>query len=292
MRLAALLVASLLCAGCDDTNERRAAAIQATRGTDEAAAERGAAELEKILEKSPRDRLALYALATHFQRHGRVDDARYLYERLVVAGAGQEEGERAKEELAKIALPPASAVAPPPSPSASIAPSLAVTAIVPGKGVTGLSLGASREEAEKLVGRCEEERVTDDRVVCVLRLRGMELVYKQGKVARVGLYGEGRELVSPRGERAPFRPFVGATAEGLTLGVPAAEAEAKLGPPITRRAPNSALITRDGNITMELWDYPKRGLTLEIDQTPKGPIVSGIQIPTIEGRPLPSGGKP
>ena len=295
MRLASLLLVSALSiasAACDDTNERRAAAIQATRGGDEAAADRGAAELEKILEKTPRDRMALYALAQHLQRRGRVDDARYLYERLVLAGAGQEEGERAKEELAKIGLPPPVPAASASASASATLPPIAPTAIVPGKGIEGLSLGMSREAAEKLVGPCERERPVDGGVVCSSLGRGMEALYRDGKVARVGLLGEGRELVSPRGERAPFRAFVGATPEGVTLGMPAAEAEAKLGPPAQRRAPTSALITRDGNITMALWDYPKKGLTLEIDQTARGPIVSGIEIPTIDGRPLPTGGKP
>ena len=295
MKLVVAIVLAAALAGCDDTNERRAAAIQATRGEDATQAAQGAAELEKILEKSPRDRLALYWLGQYCLKRDRPEDARFLYERLVSSSPATEEGEKAKDELAKLTAKKAATAATAAAASASEAPlpPLAPTAIVPGKGITGVTVGMTRDAVTKLVGPCEREITEGPTVSCLLPHLGMEVVYKDGKVVRVGLYGAGRERTIDTRTSVRFRQFVGATPDGIELGMRADDANAKLGKPAGRRAPLSALMTREGSITMEIWDYPKLGLSLEIDATVRGQFVSGVQIPTVDGRPLPApGGKP
>lgn len=292
-RFAMIAAVGLALAGCDDTTARRAAAIEATRGTDAAQAAQGAAELEKILEKTPRDHLALYWLGHYYVVHGRPDDARWLYERLIATSPLSEEAEKAKDELAKAAAAK-KAAAPPASASADAPlPPLAPTAIVPGKGITGVTLGMTREAVVKVLGACERELPADSPTTCLLPSKGMEVVYKDGKVASIGLYGEGRERITDPTTRYRFRGFTGQTPDGIELGMRADDAATKLGKPAGKRAPLSALMTREGAITMEIWDYPKLGLSLEIDATSRGQVVSGVQIPTVGGRPLPTaGGKP
>lgn len=306
----AVMPAAVVAVGCDDTNQRRTEAIFQVRGGDEAAADRGAATLEAMLAKNPRDRLALSALGDFYRRRGRTDEAKMLYERLLSTSPGSEEADRARESLgvmAAAATASAEARAPKtqPAPTASLAP----TAIVPGKGIEGLSLGAKRADVEKRLGPCQLVTTGDKETVCHYFARGIEVAFaidkadkadkdRAEKVVRVSVYREGREHVASTQVRTPYRGFVGAmgsASAAVSVGLPIADVEAALGPPTGKRLPVAPVIARDESLTVEVWDYAKKGYALEIDLASRGgKHVSGIHIPTVEGRPAdaPTTGKP
>lgn len=297
----AVMPAAVVAVGCDDTNQRRTEAIFQVRGGDEAAADRGAATLEAMLAKNPRDRLALSALGDFYRRRGRTDEAKMLYQRLIDTSPGSEEADRARESMgvmAAAATASAEARAPKtqPAPTASLAP----TAIVPGKGIEGVSLGAKRADVEKRLGPCQLVTAGDKETVCHYFARGLELAFavdkadkadkeKTEKVVRVSVYREGREHVAATQVRTPYRGFVGAmgsASAAVSVGLPIADVELALGPPTGKRLPVAPVIARDESLTVEVWDYAKKGYALEIDLASRGgKHVSGIHIPTVEGRP-------
>jgi hypothetical protein len=291
---AAWLLAACLAAGCDDSGERRTRAIQESRSADTAVAEQGAMALEKILEKTPNDALALYNLGRYRQRTGRTVEARHLFERLVATTPDSDEVEVARGEIARLAGEEAARQPPPPAPPASSAappPPLAAVPILPGKGAGKDLLGRPLAAAEK---EPPPDRQSDEAgaVHFYWYSRGYDALYVKGKLARIGFYREGREDVRSEGTRtftSRYRGFVGSTPEGVAVGQPEADAIARLGPPEARRRPHAPVVGKDDAITVELLDYPKKGLTLEIDTSKQGRVVGAIQIPTVEGRPLAQG---
>jgi hypothetical protein len=292
-----VLLSGALAGGCDDSGEKRTKAIQESRSADAAVAERGATELEKILQRSPNDGLALYNLGRYRERTGKPVEARLLFDRLVATNPDSDEVEVARGEIARLTSQEAAAAQPPKPaapPAASEPPPAPLVAIpiAPGKGagknLVGRPLAAAEKEDPPELRRVDEKGDVHFHWFS----RGSEAVFAKGKLARLGLYREGREDVRSEGTRTEmhrYRGFVGATPEGIAVGMLEADALARLGPPEARRRPRAPVVGKDDMITVELLDYPKKGLTLEIDTSPKGRLVGAIQIPTVEGRPLAQG---
>jgi hypothetical protein len=294
----AVMVFVVALSGCaDEANARHQAVIQ-TRSASSAEADTGARALEAILDKHPRDKIALLALARHYRARGRITDARVLYERLVATGSRSEEGDRGQEELAQLLSEhPLAPVTPhgtgrpapvPPVPSAS-GPAAAPVVLVPGKGFGEIVIGAPRSVVERVLGACSITTGTPDDGVCHHLSRGLEIAFAAGNVRRVSAMRGGRELVLPDGQRRVYAPFVGGTRDGLSVGMLEGDLEARIGRPSTRRRPMIALVAKDESQPLELQDHPARGYTIEIDLTRGGRVVGAVHIPTVEGRSFDTG---
>lgn len=301
---AALLALAL--AACDDFNERRTQAIHQSQSSDDAAAAQGAASLEKLLEQRPSDGLLLYHLGRYKQRHGSPVEARLLFEKLVAMHRDSDEVVLAREELARLLAAEAAEAArssPPPTPGNTAegkdrregrdwsgAPPLTPLAITPGKAIGKLVLGRPFGVEDRMPEFWEKKEGSEQDELRVHDFRtGVSAVFRKGKLVRASAHRGGRsEQVGGKSEA--YRGFVGQTPEGVTVGMSEQEALAKLGPPSGRRLPRAPVIDARGEIAVELIDYAKKGLSLEIDLTSKGRVVGAIHVPTIEGRPLP--GKP
>ena len=176
--------------------------------------------------------------------------------------------ERAKSHLAALdAAGSASSAKPPASVSSATPPPPAPVAINPPKSAGGVTLPLPRARP---------------------------LGLRDGTVVRIGLHHAGRTVPAADFLDRRYAGYEGQTPEGVKLGMPRDELVKRLGEPTQRFRPFGVASHGDGSLPFEVWDYPQKGLTVEIDLAGEGPFVGAIHVPKLGlvGKPVEATKKP
>lgn len=123
-----------------------------------------------------------------------------------------------------------------------IATALAAPLITPGKGIPEASLGEARKSVEKKLGAPQDtdRNEFNGDVYALYYSRGIELVYTNDKLSMITLHGPDKQ----------WKPYPGATKEGLSVATPPGNVPKILG------APNAS---KEGVL-----NYMSRGLVIQV----------------------------
>ncbi len=142
-----------------------------------------------------------------------------------------------------------------------------------------IHLGDTRATLTRLLGPCEAAPGADG--VCVYWQRGLELELSSGRVQRMVAHQAGDASLladgAAKGRFGLFRQSIGQ----VQIGMSAAALLNLLGPPDQRLLPLGNNPGPDAGV----WEYPKRGLAVEVEPVAGKPQVVRIHVPLAPGRP-------
>ena len=275
--MAASLAFALALSGCRDREQERLnlANLAGSKNPDEH--RRAKAGFQKMLADDPHDTKVMLWLAVMHVQDRELDDAEALYRRVIADSKDPGEIGQAKDALAKLDVLAAAASAAPAT-SAVVIPPPAVP-IVLGKSAGGVTVGDTLAAVEKALGPCADHAEAPPARVCHYAARGLDVGLKDDKVVRIGLYHAGRIVPAADFLDRRYAGYVGESAEGVRIGLGRDELVQKLGEPTQRFRPFGMASHGDGSLPFEVWDYPKKGVSFEMDLTGGGPIVGAIHVP-------------
>jgi hypothetical protein len=269
----AVFAALMALSGCKREDEQRrlnlANLVDSRDPAERARAKQGLIELvaEYPDDIKARNWLALCHVADH-----EYDKAREQYQEIVSRSKDAQEVEKAKEALVLLEA----------KAQARFASHATSRPIVLGKGAGGVLVAQSLSEVERALGECTMRHDAPPAFVCQYPAGGLDVGFYEGRVVRIGVYGDERIAPAADFDERRYAIYTGKSAEGVKLGMKKDELVALLGQPAPAEPAFGSGSGRDGSFHMEVLTWPDRGLSAEISLSKEGLHVGAIHIPLLK----------